>query len=112
MSKSVQLLLFTLEEQRYALALLSVERVVRIVAVTSLPKAPAIVLGVVNAGGDIVPVYDLRKRFRLANREMSLTDQRIIARTSKQRAAIVADTVCDVLELPEEKIITAGKILP
>ena len=65
MNSSVKIVLFTLDEQRYALALPSVDRVVRVVDVTPLPKAPAIVLGVVNIHGDIVPVYDLRKRFRL-----------------------------------------------
>lgn len=44
-----QLVVFTLDEQRYALHLAAVERIVRVVEVTPLPKSPEIVLGVVNA---------------------------------------------------------------
>jgi purine-binding chemotaxis protein CheW len=108
----MQFVLFALDEQRYALVLCSVERVVRIVDVTPLPKAPGVVLGVINAGGDIVPVFDLRQRFRLPEREIILSDHLIIARTSKQRVALVVDSVSDVVDVPPEKIITAGKILP
>jgi purine-binding chemotaxis protein CheW len=40
-----------------------VERIVRVVEVTPLPKAPEIVLGVVNVQGQIIPVINIRKRF-------------------------------------------------
>jgi purine-binding chemotaxis protein CheW len=107
-----QLVVFALDKQRFALALASVERVARLVAFTSLPKAPAIVLGVINVGGEIIPVYNLRQRFRLPQREMSLSDHLIIAKTSKRRVALVADVVDGVLNLPEEKIVPAEDVLP
>jgi purine-binding chemotaxis protein CheW len=106
-----QLVVFALDEQRFALALASVERVARAVAVTSLPQAPAVVLGVVNVAGEIVPVYNLRQRFRLPQREMSLSDHLIIAKTPKRRVVLVADSVGGVLDLPEEKIVPAEKVL-
>ena len=45
---SYYLVLFTLDDQRYALHLSAVERVVRAVEITLLPKAPEIVLGVIS----------------------------------------------------------------
>ncbi len=51
-----QLVAFTLGEQRYALPLTTVQRVVRMVEVTPLPKAPEIVLGVIDFQGNIIPV--------------------------------------------------------
>ena len=65
---SNHIVVFTLDEQRYALHLLAVERVVRAVEVTALPEAPEIVLGVVNVKGRIVPVINVRRRFRLPER--------------------------------------------
>jgi purine-binding chemotaxis protein CheW len=58
-----QLVVLTLDEQRYALHLSAVERIVRMVEITPLPKAPQIVLGVVNVQGRIVPIVNIRKRF-------------------------------------------------
>jgi len=107
----MQLVLFALDEQRYALDLASVERVVRVVEITPLPKAPTIVLGIVNLKGDVVPVYDLRRRFRLPEREINLSDQLLIARTSKQTVALVADSISGVLEVAAEEFASGEKIL-
>src|SRR5881628_2852208 len=48
MAMSNQLVVFALDEQRYGLSLSSVERAARMVEITRLPKAPDIVLGVIN----------------------------------------------------------------
>lgn len=79
-----QLVVFTLDEQRYALHLAAVERIVRVVEVTPLPKSPEIVLGVVNVQGRIIPVVNIRKRFRLPEREIALSNQLIIASRSRR----------------------------
>ncbi|MBI3995194.1 MAG: purine-binding chemotaxis protein CheW [Nitrospirae bacterium] len=112
MNSSNPLVIFTLDDKRYALSLFAVERVLRIVEIVPLPKAPEIVLGVVNIQGQIVPVFDVRKRFCLPQREMSLSDQLIVARTSRRAVALLADTVGGVIEYPEQKTVPAEMILP
>lgn len=69
-----KLVAFSLDEPRYALHLSAVERVVRAVETMPLPKAPEIVLGVINMQGQIIPVVDVRQRFRLRAREMNLKE--------------------------------------
>ncbi len=112
MNMSNQLVVFALDEQRYALHLSAVERIVRVAEVTPLPKAPEIVLGVINVQGQIIPVADIRRRFRLPEREIDLSDQLIIAKTSKRTVALVVDEVTGVIESPEQKLIPAKEILP
>src|SRR5277367_233894 len=73
-SQASHLVVFDLEEQRYALRLSAVEQVVRAVEITPLPKAPEIIRGVVNVHGRVVPVYHIRARFRLPEREIDLSD--------------------------------------
>jgi len=108
----MHLVLFALDDQRFALALSSVERVVRVVDVTPLPSAPPIVLGIINVKGDVIPVYDLRRRFQLPEREIDLADQLMIATTSRQTVALLVDLVSGVLEVAEDEIASAEKILP
>ena len=107
-----QLVVFTLAKQRYGLPLSSVERAVRMVEITPLPKAPDIVLGVINVHGRLVPVVDVRRRFRLPEREISLTDQIIVATTRQRPVALVADTVEGVLACSQEQVVAAERILP
>lgn len=106
------LVVFTLDEQRYALRLAAVERVVRAVEVTRLPKAPEIVLGMINVQGRIIPVINVRKRFHLPERGIELSDQFIIARISRRTVALVVDAVNDVVPCPEAQVVAAEKILP
>ena len=112
MNRMIRLVNFNLDDQKYALLLSSVIRIIRVVEITRLPKAPEIVLGVINMHGLIMPVFDIRKRFHLPQREMQLDDQLIIAYTSPRTVALLVDSVNDVIEISEEKIIAGENILP
>ena len=94
----IQWVLFALDAGRYALPLPSVERIVRAAEYTPLPLAPAAVLGAIDVAGDILPVFSLRNRFKLPERPLALTDQFIIARTSRRRVVLAVDTALGVLE--------------
>ena len=111
MNELAQLVVFTLDEQRYALRLGVIERIVRAVEITPLPKAPEIVLGVVNMQGRIVPVVNIRKRFRLPERTLEPSDQLIFAHTSKRSVALVADSVSGVIECLKDQVIGAEAVV-
>ncbi len=87
------------------------QRVVRAVEVTPLPKAPLIVLGVINVQGQIIPVFNLRKRFSLKQREIEPSNQFIIATTRTRVVALVVDTVVGVIERLEKEILAPASIL-
>ena len=107
-----KLVVFNLDDRRFAVLLSSVVRVERIVAITPLPKAPEIVLGVINMHGQVIPVFNIRERFRLSQRDIQLADQMIVASTSKRTVALLVDSVNGVIEISEEKIIASESILP
>jgi purine-binding chemotaxis protein CheW len=107
-----QLVAFTLDERCFALRLESVERIVRTVEVTALPKAPEIVLGVINVQGKIVPVLDIRARFGLPKREFSLSDEMVVARTKRRTVVFNVDSVSAIIARRPEDITAAERILP
>jgi len=108
----MKLVVFLLDDRRYALRLDAVERITRAVEVSPLPKAPGIVMGVINFVGRIVPVLNMRRRFGLPEQKIGVSDQFIIAVTSGRFVALPADSVEGVLEIVDEDIIAALKILP
>jgi purine-binding chemotaxis protein CheW len=108
----LQLVIFTLDELRYALHLSAVERAINLTEITPLPSAPEIVIGIVNVHGSVIPVLNIRKRFRLPEREPDLGDQLLIAHTASRDVALVVDTVNDVLTLPFGEVIAPQTILP
>ena len=104
--------IFSLEEHLYAIRLSEVSRVVRAAEITPLPDAPPIVIGVINLGGRVLPVVNLRKRFRLPERDLALTDQFIVARSGGRFLVLVVDAVLAVRDLPVEETVAAETILP
>ena len=112
MKSSDFLIVFTLDNQRYALPLSASDRVVRMVAITLLPNAPEIILGVVNFQGRVMPVINMRRRFGLPEREFLPSDQIVIAHTSRRCVALVADAVLDVIACAGQSLIAAEDILP
>jgi len=112
MSELKDLVIFSLENRQFGLHLFTVERIVRAVDVTPLPKAPEIVFGIINMQGRIIPVLNIRKRFCVAEKEIEPSDQFIIANTSKRLVALVVDSVIGILQHPGQEIISAEEILP
>jgi purine-binding chemotaxis protein CheW len=112
MIRSNQYVVFSLDEQSFALRLSAVERVIRAVAVTPLPNLPENVLGIFNMQGQIMPAFNTRKRFHLPEREMNLSDQLVVARARTRRVALVVDAVSGINEIEEEQVVATEEILP
>lgn len=111
-SGRVSLVTFRLDDRHFALHLSVVDRVLPAAAPTPLPGAPPIVLGVLDVAGAIVPVVDIRQRFRLPPRDIELSDRIIVARTERRTLALIANTVNGVIEVPADAVMTPTAVFP
>ena len=112
MARQDQILIFTLNEQRYGIPLGVVEMVVRIVAITPLTGGYEFIDGVINVHGNIIPVLNLRCRFGLPGRPTKLSDQLIILRCATRGFALMVDMACGVLDCTEQMQAEAAEIFP
>jgi purine-binding chemotaxis protein CheW len=108
---SVGLLQFSIEGERHAIALGSVERVIRAVALSPLPGSPAVIRGIFSLHGRIVPVADPRRRLGLADREIALEDRIIIARTPARLLGLLVHGDLEVLACDRTAIVAAESVL-
>jgi purine-binding chemotaxis protein CheW len=111
-SESAQLVVFRLDERRYALPLAVVEQVVRAVEVTPLPKAPPIVLGAINVHGRVLPVLNVRRRFLMPDRPIGPADWFLLAHTARHTVVLVVDESEGVVERPQAQIVPSTQIVP
>jgi purine-binding chemotaxis protein CheW len=111
-STNQPLVVFSLDGQRYALPLGRVQRSIRAVAITPLPEAPAIVMGIVDLGGTVIPVVNIRKRFNHPPRPVRLSDHLVVATTGKRTVALLVDETTGVIDVSPETFVPAGQILP
>lgn len=108
---SVDLLQFSLEGERYAIALDGVERVIRAVALRPLPGSPAVIRGIFSLHGRIVPVADPRRRLGLPDREIALDDRIIIARAPVRLLGLLVHGDLEVLACDRAAIVAVESIL-
>jgi purine-binding chemotaxis protein CheW len=108
----VEVLVFQLDGQRYGLLAVVVREVLRAVSVVPLPRAPAVIEGVINLRGRIVPVLDLRSRFRLPSRPLRHTDHLIVAWAGDRLVALRVDQATDLVRLPAAHLEEARGVVP
>lgn len=108
----IQLVVFILEGQRYALHLPSVERVLPMASIARLPNAPDVALGVIDLHGRVMPVVDLRRRFGLPPHDYGLGAHLLVVRTARRTLAIAVEEVIGVREIAPEAVIPPDAVLP
>lgn len=96
---SIEVLEFTLANERYAIESSWVSEVVPLRELTPLPGTPAFVLGIIHLRGEVISVLDLKKFFELPERGLSDLDKAIILDDGAMQFAILADAIVGVRRL-------------
>ncbi len=99
-----ELLTFTLGKEEYGIDILKVQEIRGYDAVTTIANAPEFIKGVINLRGSIVPIVDLRIKFKLGKVEYDQFTVVIILNVAKRVVGIVVDGVSDVIALTPEQI--------
>jgi len=107
-----QFVIFTIDEQKFALPVTVVSRIVRAVEITPVPNAPENILGVINVQGEPVPVFNMRKLFNMPAKKLKLSHRIIFVRISNRVISFIADKVLDVTTKTKQKVVTADKVFP
>nr|WP_319491523.1 chemotaxis protein CheW [uncultured Desulfobacter sp.] len=106
--KTGKYLTFSLESEEYGIGILKVKEIIGMLPITSVPRTPEFVKGVINLRGKVIPVIDLRSKFNMKSK--SYNDRTCIivveidAAESTVLIGIVVDTVSEVLNIKEDEI--------
>ena len=109
---SLEVVVFEVGGLRFGLPAADVQELLRAVALVPLPRAPAVVEGVSNLRGRVVPVLDIRSRFRLPPSPLAPTDHLIIARAGERLVALRVDRATDLVRLPTADVEEAKGLVP
>jgi len=101
-------LTFKLGNEEYGLQILKVQEIIRLQAVTKVPRTPPYMRGVINLRGKVIPVVDLRNKFSLD--ELSDSERtciivvQVVQAVAKVTMGILIDEVREVLDIGAENI--------
>ncbi|MDX1763067.1 MAG: chemotaxis protein CheW [bacterium] len=100
----LQVIRFKLGDEEFAMDILQVEEIIRMLEITKVPKAPRFVEGVVSLRDRVIPVVDLRKRFDIAPAPENGQTRMIVVKTRPKPIGLIVDSVSEVLRLSKERV--------
>lgn len=99
-----EFLTFRLGGEEYGIEILKVQEIRGYDAITQIANAPDFIKGVVNLRGIIVPIVDMRIKFRMGKADYDQFTVVIILNVAGRVMGIVVDGVSDVITLEEEQM--------
>ena len=105
-----EVLVFILGGDEYGVDILKVQEIRGYDKVTPIPAAPDYVKGVINLRGAIVPVIDLRVKFRLGQVKYDQFTVVVILRLAARVIGVVVDGVSDVMALTASEVRPAPQL--
>ncbi len=99
-----QLVVFDLAHEHYGVDISAVEGIIKMQAITAVPRAPQFVEGVTNLRGKVLPVIDLRRRFGLPPEEATKDTRIVVVEMNGATVGIVVDGVSEVLRVSPDSI--------
>jgi purine-binding chemotaxis protein CheW len=96
-------LTFSLAGEEYGIGILKVKEIIGMMSITTVPRTPPFVKGVINLRGKVIPVVDLRLKFGME--EMGYTERTCIivveigGQSGSVLIGIVVDSVSEVLNI-------------
>jgi purine-binding chemotaxis protein CheW len=101
-------LTFTLDEEEYGIGILKVKEIIGMMDITTVPRTPEFIKGVINLRGKVIPIIDLRLKFEMG--KIPYTDRTciIVVEIDSEKGTIligiVVDAVSEVLNIQEGEI--------
>lgn len=106
--KTGKYLTFTLADEDYGIGILKVKEIIGMMPITSVPKTPQFVKGVINLRGKVIPVIDLRVKFDMGESDYTERTCIIVVEIDTEDETvligIVVDSVSEVLNIQEDEI--------
>ena len=97
-------LTFHIGSEDYAIAITYVTEIIGMLKVTEVPQTPDYIKGVINLRGKVIPVMDIRLRFKMDPRDYDERTCVIVVNHKENTVGLVVDTVSEVLDIPEGNV--------
>ncbi|TLM61373.1 MAG: hypothetical protein FDZ69_13535, partial [Deltaproteobacteria bacterium] len=99
-----QYLAFQLGSEEYALDITRISEIIKPREYTDIPRVPDFLLGLISLRGVVVPIFDLRRRFRLGKTEIGPATRIVVSREGDVMAGLMVDSINQVISLATDRI--------
>ncbi len=98
-------LTFCIGNENYGIPIKFVTEIIGIQAITDVPELPNYIKGIINLRGKIIPVMDVRLRFKKEAKEYNDRTCIVVVDINEISVGLIVDQVDEVLAIPESDIV-------
>ncbi|HOP99420.1 MAG TPA: chemotaxis protein CheW [Acetivibrio clariflavus] len=98
-------LTFVIDREVYGIEIKYVTEIINIQKITEVPELPDYLKGIINLRGKIIPVMDVRLRFRKEAKEYNDRTCIIVVDIEDISVGLIVDSVSEVLTISEDNIV-------
>lgn len=103
--------IFALGNEEYGLDIMLVNAIEKYTDMVKIPNAPSYISGIINLRGDVIPVFSLRSKFGLPDKEKDEDSKLIVTKSKGILLAYEVDVVKEIIEIPSENLIETPVIV-
>ncbi len=103
-------LTFNLDKEAYGIEITHVTEIIGIQPVTEVPELPDYIRGIINLRGKIIPVMDVRLRFKKKFREYNDRTCVIVIDIDDLSIGLIVDSVSEVIAIPDTEIVAPPEV--
>jgi len=108
--QEMQVVAFRLGNEEYAVDILFVQEIIRLLNITRVPRSGQHVEGVINLRGNIIPIVNLHSKFNLQAAEDQEDKRIIVFKWDEVQVGIIVDEVSEVIRIQGQDIEPATKV--
>ncbi|SKC64036.1 chemotaxis protein CheW [Maledivibacter halophilus] len=106
-----QYVIFKLETEEYGVDIMKVKEISEFKESTKVPNAPYFVDGIINLRGEIIPIINLKKRFKISLGNVNSDTRIIVININDKNVGFVVDEASQVLRIKDDEIDVAPEII-
>ena len=97
-------LAFSLGREDYAIDISMIREILKPREITEIPRVPEFLLGIISLRGNIIPIFDLKRRLGLGVATIDQDSRIIVCQEGDRLAGLLIDRITQVTSIQEEEI--------
>lgn len=108
---TTQQVIFKIDNEEYGLNIMKVFGIEKFQEVVKVPNTPPYIEGIINLRGEVLPIYNLRKKFNLAKKDIDNDTKIIVTHANNTHIGFIVDSVAEILYIDDEIVESAPSII-
>ncbi|MDO4765857.1 MAG: chemotaxis protein CheW [Eubacteriales bacterium] len=102
---------FHLDNEEYGVDIMKVNVIEKYQDIVKVPNSPEYIEGIINLRGEILPIFNLRKKFNLKEKAIDENTKIIVVFLGDMKVGFIVDSVSQIINIEESQLVPAPKIV-